>query len=141
VRLAGTGPSLAQVRKAAFGKADAQVVGWLDRVDPAAMFLSVIVVMELELGRLGIERRDPAQASRLRHWLEGRVLPAFDGRILPVDLAVARRCARLHAPNPLSDRNAFMAATALVHGMTVVTRNVADFSATGVLFVNPWIAV
>lgn len=85
-----------------------------------------------------VERRDLAQGALLRAWLQERVLPAFEGRILPIDTPVARRCAALHAPNPASDRDALIAATALVHGLTVVTRNTADFIATGARLLNPW---
>ena len=74
----------------------------------------------------------------LRAWMEGHVLPAFADRILAIDTIVARRCAQLHVPDPKSERDAFIAATALVHGLTVVTRNVADFAATGVVTLNPW---
>lgn len=94
--------------------------------------------MELETGVLQIERRDTAQGALLRAWLDGHVLPEFAGRVLPVDTAVAQRCARLHVPDRRSERDALIAATALVHGMTVVTRNVADFVETGVAIVNPW---
>ena len=85
------------------------------------------------------EWRDPAQGAALRAWLDRQVLPAFDGRILAVDAAVARRGARLHVPDPCSDRDALIAATALVHGMMVVTRNVGDFERTGIETVNPWV--
>jgi predicted nucleic acid-binding protein len=64
--------------------------------------------------------------------------PAFSGRILAIDTAVAQRCATFHVPNPRSDRDALIAATALVHGLTVATRNVPDFEHTGVGVVNPW---
>ena len=94
--------------------------------------------MELETGVLQIERRDTAQGALLRAWLDGHVLPEFAGRVLPVDTAVAQRCARLHVPDRRSERDALIAATALVHGMTVVTRNFADFVETGVPIVNPW---
>ena len=70
--------------------------------------------------------------------MDRRVLPAFDDRVIPVDTAVAQRCARLHVPDSQSDRDALIAATALVHGLTVVTRNVDNFVATGVELVNPW---
>jgi predicted nucleic acid-binding protein len=103
------------------------------------MFLSAITILELETGILQIERRDPRQGAILRAWLDGHVLPAFDGRILAVDIAVAQRCARLHVPNPRSHRDALIAATALVHGMTVVTRNVADFESIGTEIFNPWL--
>jgi predicted nucleic acid-binding protein len=85
-----------------------------------------------------LERRDKAQGAMLRAWIDTRVLPAFDGRILSVDTAVAKRCARLHVPDPRADRDALIAATALVHRLTVVTRNVADFEAMGVDLLNPW---
>jgi predicted nucleic acid-binding protein len=94
--------------------------------------------MELELGILTIERKDATQGAMLRSWLEQHVLPEFSGRTLPVDTAVALRCARLHVPDKRGERDALIAATALVHGMTVVTRNVADFKPTGVTLINPW---
>lgn len=74
----------------------------------------------------------------LREWLERNVLPSFRDHILPIDVAVAQRCAALHVPNRRPDRDAFIGATALVHGMTVATRNVADFTPMGVPVVNPW---
>lgn len=129
---------VSELRKIQTGKADRNVALWADEVDAASLHISVITVLELELGILQIERRDPTQGAVLRTWLETRVLPEFDGRIFPVDTAVARRCARLHVPDPRAERDALIAATALVHGMTVVTRNVADFAATGVALLNPW---
>lgn len=129
---------VAELRKAKAGKADTGVTAWANSVAPASLFLSTITVLEMELGILLIERRDPAQRAILRAWMDGHVLPAFAERILAIDTAVARRCAQLHVPDPKSERDAFVAATALVHGMTVVTRNVADFAATGVATLNPW---
>ena len=120
------------------GKADRHVASWEASVQPTSMFLSVVTVMELELGTLLMERRDRKQGRRLRDWLETRVIPAFANRILHLDTAVARRCARLRGPTPKSERDALIAATALVHGMTVVTRNVADFQPSGVRVINPW---
>jgi hypothetical protein len=94
--------------------------------------------MELELGILLISRRDSLQGASLRTWMDSHVLPEFSERTLPVDTTVALRCARLHVPDPRPDRDAYLAATALVHGMTVVTRNVIDFEPTGVCVHNPW---
>ncbi len=85
-----------------------------------------------------MERRDRKQGGILRTWMEEHVLPSFSGRILAIDTAVAQRCAALHVPNPRSDRDALIAATALVHGMTVVSRNVTHFQSTGVVVINPW---
>lgn len=129
---------VSELRKVRLGKADAHVAAWADTVDAAELFVSVITVMELELGVLAIERKDAIQGSLLRTWLEQQVLPEFAARTLPIDTAVAQRCARLHVPDKRGERDALIAATALVHGMTVVTRNVADFEPTGVTTVNPW---
>lgn len=131
---------ISELRKAGDGRADGNVVAWLTSVDAATVYLSVITVMELELGVLRIERRDPAQGRLLRAWMDQQVLPEFADRTLPIDKAVALRCAPLHVPDPCSERDAFIAATALTHGMTIVTGNVADFAATGVRLLNPWTA-
>jgi predicted nucleic acid-binding protein len=111
---------------------------WQQTVSPASFYLSVISVLELEIGILLVERRDPNQGGILRAWMNSHVLPAFADRILAVDTVVAQRCAALHVPNPRSDRDALIAATALVHGLTVVSRNVSDFEITGVVVLNPW---
>jgi predicted nucleic acid-binding protein len=129
---------VSELRRAKAGKADKNVTAWAASVSPGSLFLSAITILELETGALLVERRDPAQGAILRAWLDGHVLPAFAGRVLAVDTAVAQRCARLHMPDPRADRDALIAATALVHGMTVVTRNVADFELTGVPLLNPW---
>lgn len=129
---------VAELRKAKAGKADKNVTAWASAVAPTSLFLSSITVLEMELGILLIERRDSAQGAMLRAWMDGHVLPAFADRILAVDTTVARRCAQLHVPDPKSERDAFIAATALVHGMTVVTRNVNDFTSTGAVTLNPW---
>jgi predicted nucleic acid-binding protein len=107
-------------------------------VEPGSLFLSTITLHELELGVLLMERRDAQQGSLLRQWLEQAVLPAFSGRILVVDAAVARRSAALHVPDPQPFRDGLIAATALEHNLVVVTRNLADFEATGVRLFNPW---
>lgn len=129
---------VAELRKARAGKADQNVTAWAESVVPASLFLSTITVLEIELSVLLMERRDIQQGAVLRAWMDGHVLPAFADRILAIDTAVARRCAQLHVPNPKSERDAFIAATALVHGMTVVTRNVTDFTSTGVTTFDPW---
>ena len=129
---------ISELRKAGDGKADANVVAWLSRVDATTFYLSAVTLMEIELGILRIERRDLAQGARLRTWLDQHILPEFADRTLPIDTAVALRCAPLHMPNPRPERDAFIAAIALAHGMTIVTRNLADFEATGVPLLNPW---
>ena len=129
---------VSELRKAKSGKADAGVIAWAAGLPASELFLSAISVLELEMGVLLVERRDAAQGAVLRSWLYRHVLPAFADRILPVDAAVARRCARLHVPDPRAERDALIAATALVHDLTVVTRNVGDFAATNVGVLNTW---
>lgn len=129
---------VSELRKARAGKADARVVAWAGSVPCGSLFISAITLLELEMGVLQVERRDAAQGSVLRKWLDRQVLPAFHDRILPVDVAVAQRCARLHVPDPRAERDVLISATALVHGMTVATRNVDDFRPTGVSLLNPW---
>ena len=129
---------VSELRKTSGGKADRNVVAWAESVPSASLFLSAISVLELERGILLLERRDPIQGGMLREWLEAHVLLVFAGRILAVDAAVAQCCAKLHVPDPSPDRDAFIGATAIVHGMQVVTRNVADFEPMGVKTLNPW---
>lgn len=121
-------------------KADGNVVAWAGAAAAASFFLSAISILEIELGTLQIARRDATQGAILRSWIDDQILPRFEGRILPIDIAVAQRCARLHVPDPRAERDALIAATALVHGLTVVTRNMADFNPLGVLLLNPWVA-
>jgi len=129
---------VSELRKVRLGKANTNVTAWAESVDASDLFVSAITIMELELGVLSVERRDAAQGAMLRSWLEQHVLPEFSRRTLPIDTAVAQRCARLHVPDKRGERDALIAATALVHGMTVVTRNTADFAPTGVSLVDPW---
>ena len=127
-----------ELRKLGDGKADVRVAAWVSGRDAASFYISALTLMELEIGILRIERRDTGQGERLRTWLDQHVLPEFLERTLPVDSAVALKYARLPVPDPRAERDALIAATAIVHGMTVVTGNVADFETTGVVVINPW---
>jgi hypothetical protein len=127
---------VSELRKAK--KAHQNVKKWAQPLPASSLYISVISVLELEIGILLIERRDQEQGRTLRAWMDRHVLPTFSDRILAIDTAVAQRCAMLHVPNPRSDRDALIAATALVHGLTVATRNVADFEGIGVGVINPW---
>ncbi|UYN97279.1 MAG: type II toxin-antitoxin system VapC family toxin [Enhydrobacter sp.] len=120
-------------------RANRDVVAWAGAIPAASFFLSAISILEIELGALLSARRDAAQGVVLRAWIDDQILPRFEGRILAVDAVVAQRCARLHAPDPRAERDALIAATAMVHGLTLVTRNVADFEPTGVAVLNPWL--
>jgi hypothetical protein len=115
-----------------------EVRAWAASMPASQLFLSAICILELEKGVLALERRTPPQGSALRVWLAG-VRAAFAGRILPFTDNTAMLCAAMHVPNPRSDRDAMIAATALEHGMTVVTRNMADFAGTGVQLLNPFV--
>ena len=106
---------------------------------PGRFGVTAITLLELEIGIQSLERRSPPQGSTLRVWLTG-VRAAFAGRILPFTETTALVCASLHVPDPRSERDAMIAATAMEHQFAVVTRNVADFAPTGVTLVNPWVA-
>lgn len=131
---------VSELRKIGDGKADPNVVAWIDAEDAIRFYISAITILELERGVLGVQRRDARQGARLRSWLDDHVRPEFAGRILPIDDAVATRCAHLHVPDRRNEADALIAATALVHNLTVVTRNVKDFAGTGVIVVDPWLA-
>lgn len=119
-------------------KAPKSLLQWADGTPSDEMYMSAVTLLELEIGTLLMERKDRAQGRVLRTWLDDTIVPMFTERILPIDASVARRCASLHVPDRKADRDALIAATALVHGMIVVTRNVADFVTTGVEIINPW---
>jgi len=119
-------------------RADPVVFSWAESLPIEQFFLSAITILELQRGALLAERKDKAFGQLLRSWIDQIVLPRFAGRILSVDQSVALRCAELHVPNTRPDRDALIAATALVHGLTVATRNVRDLEPVGVPVFNPW---
>lgn len=129
---------LSELRKAGSNRANENVVNWAKTKVPSHLFISAISILEIELGILQRERKDPIQASVYKAWLRDHVLMAFSGRILPFDTNTALKCAQLHVPDPKSERDAMIAATSIVHGLTLVSRNESDFRHTGVDFVNPW---
>lgn len=120
---------------------DPSVIAWLSEQQEQYLFLSVLTLGEL---RKGIERLpEGRKRTRLTTWIDGDLKLRFTGRLLPVDEDVAERwglvCAQAGAQGitvPVLD--GLIAATALVHGMTVVTRNVSDMAATGALLFSPW---
>jgi len=129
---------ISELRKTTENKINPGVKEWAETKMPSTMFLSVITIFELELGILRLERRDKKQGQILRKWLSQLVLPAFVDRVLPINTAIALRSASLHVSNPSSDRDAMIAATAIEHHLTLVTRNTVDFDLTKVKLINPW---
>lgn len=129
---------ISELRKSASGRANQNVVAWAASIESSAMYLSVISLLEINMGILRLARNDETQSAMLESWLQKQVIPAFADRTLPIDTAIALKCAELHVPDPRSERDALIAATALTHGMTVVTRNVGDFSHTGAEHIDPW---
>jgi predicted nucleic acid-binding protein len=129
---------VSQFRLAKTGRAETNVVAWAQEQDPGRLFLSALTLFEVELGIRQIERRDPLQGAALRNWSTSFLLPEFSGRILPIDDEVVLRAAGLHVPNPAPLADSLIAATALVHRLTMVTRNVRDFAFPGLAVVNPW---
>ena len=121
-------------------RADANVRAWASNTPAELYAISVVTVLELERGTLLTERRDALQGAILRRWLQHEVLTRLATRILTIDVAIARRCASLHVPDPRPERDALIAATALTHRLTVVTRNTVDFEPMGVALLNPWLA-
>ena len=130
--------AISELRKGRNVASAAPIIEWALQIDEDALFLSAITILELEIGVRRLERKDQAQGAILRRWLDEQVRPTFAGRILPVDEAVALACAPFHVPDPATERDALIAATAHVHGMAVVTRNVDAFVRTGVRIINPW---
>ena len=131
---------ISELRKAPTGKAHANVVLWAESVASVNLYISVITILEIEKGILKIARQDESQAKILRTWFDDHVIPAFIDRILPIDIRIAKQCAALHIPDPQPERDAIIAATALVHGLELVTRNTKDFDSLPLTLINPWIS-
>ena len=129
---------VSEIRKIQQGKADTHLSAWVRQIPANQMYISAITLLELETGIMRIERKDPAQGTTLRTWLEQQVKPTFRGRILPFDEYTAPICATMHTPDPKPITDSLIAATAKQHGLTVVTRNVKDFIETGVKVFNPF---
>jgi len=128
---------LSELRKGQ--RAHKAVLAWAGQQQLAASAVSAISMMEIEIGIRLIARRDTSQAGHLRAWLQ-QIRQKFKGRILPIDEVVALKAAELHVPDPAPERDALIAATALTHGLIMVTRNVCDFEyANGLTLLNPWL--
>ena len=129
---------VSELRKVTSGKAHPNVIAWNETVDPAETFISAIVLHELEIGVRLSERNDPVTGKILREWLNNTVTATFAGRVLPLDEIAAIQAAQYHIPDPRPINDAYIAATAMVRRMTLVTRNIKDFEGMGLLLINPW---
>jgi predicted nucleic acid-binding protein len=124
-----------ELRKARAGRTDPGLASWAAGVARQNLFVSAIALLELDTGAARLERRDKAAGQALRSWIDDQVTKAFEGRILPVDAAVVRRRAAL----PYADaRDGLIAATALEHGLVLVTRNTGAYRGGRVKLFNPW---
>ena len=119
-------------------RGDSRVLRWALSTSQSLQFLSSVTILELEVGALSLRRRDEKQGGLLWTWIRHTVLPEFSGRILPFSVETSLLCAPLHIPDRRPQRDAMIAASALEHRLTVVTRNVRDFAAMGVPLLNPW---
>jgi predicted nucleic acid-binding protein len=128
-------PVVLELRKAKAGRTDAGLATWATGISRQNLFLSALSLLELENGAARTERQDKAGGAALRGWIADQVMPAFDGRILAVDAAVVRRRAQLAIADT---RDALLAATAIEHGLTLVTRQTAAFKGGRVKLFNPW---
>ena len=129
---------VSELRRVQTGRGDANVAKWGLETPEHLLYLSVVSLRELESWVLRKERKDAEQGRSMRRWIDQQVRPSFAPRLLPVTEEIALACARLFVPNPPPIADAYIGATALVHGLTVVTRNVADFAPMGVEILNPW---
>lgn len=125
---------VSEIRKQA---PDAGVAGWFASVPADGLFISVLVVGEIRQGIERLARRDPAQADSFERWLS-QLVDGYGDRLVPITAQIAQVWGRLNVPDPVPVVDGLMAATALVHDWTLVTRNVSDVRSTGVRLLNPF---
>lgn len=129
---------ISESRKLGTSKIDPRAARWLGKVDVETTFVSAMTIFELERGVRQMERRDAKQGASLRRWFDDQIMTTYENRTLPLSRAVALICASLHIPDPKSERDAWIAATGIDAGLTLVSRNVADFDGMGVGLINPF---
>ncbi len=129
---------ISETRKVRQNKADKRLSAWLKTVPKESFYTNVVVLMELERGILNIARKDSQQADRLEDWYQTAVNAMFAERVLPIDKITASICAALHIPDRAPENDAWIAASAIQHNLTLVTRNVQDFQHPHLQVFNPF---
>lgn len=129
---------ISELRKIKIGKANKGLEIWSKNHNKKIMFLSVISLLELEIGALSLERKDPKQGTVIRMWIDEIIKPKFKDRIIPVSTKTVLICSKMHIPNRKSITDSLIAATAIEHNLTVITRNEKDFEETGAKIFNPF---
>lgn len=129
---------ISETRKLGTSRVDPHAARWFTRVDVETSFVSAMTIFELERGVRQMERRDATQGSELRRWLDDQIMTTYEHRTLPLSREVALICAGLHIPDPKSERDAWIAATAIEADLTLASRNVGDFANMGVRLINPF---
>ncbi len=129
---------ISEMRLAAKGRGDPALMAWANCYEESLFYTNIVVLMEIERGILNVEKRDPAQASTLNQWLTNTVKQAFKGRVLTLDEGTASICASLHIPDRTPENDAWIAASAIQHDLTLVTRNVQDFQHPHLRVFNPF---
>lgn len=129
---------ISESRKLGTSRIDPRAARWFAQVDVETTFVSAMTIFELERGVQQMERRDATQGSALRRWLDDQIMTAYENRTLPLSRAVALVCAGLHIPDPKSERDAWIAATAIDAELTLISRNVSDFANMSVELINPF---
>ena len=129
---------ISEMRKIRHRKADPKLTAWVNSINSSLFYTSIVVMMELQRGVMGKHRTDPEQGKRLQQWFDISVKAIFDKRVLYINDHIAEVCAGLHVPNPKPENDAWIAATAIANGLTLVTRNVSDFDGIAVDIINPF---
>lgn len=132
---------VSDLRKVKSGNVDPDFREWASNLQIHQAYISVMTIFEIEMGIAKKERKDAVQGAILRDWFENKVRPTFKDRVLPITSEISTCAANLHVPDPKSDRDAFIAATGLEHGLIVVTRNIDDFINMQVGLFNPYTGV
>ena len=129
---------ISELKKLDSGKIHPQVQRWAYSINLMQTKISVVSIIEIRTGILSLARKGQAQAASFDNWFTNRLLPAYRTRTLSVDTEVALICAQLHIPAKRPINDTYIAATAIAHNLTPVTRNVRDFQGLPLMLENPF---